>query len=341
MKRITTSFLFAVLVIIGLSFPVLAEEGHDHSAHKKKPEKHDDHEGHDHSTHKEKPEKHDDHEDHDEENVMQLDSESREMIGMQTARVQKRTFGDRLKVYGRIAKDTERYRDITFDEKGIVEDIHVELGQIVDEGTLLLTLKKLDGAIENIKSPEHGTVISIYVNNGEKVDHLTSLLSIVNVDILRASIDIYEKDLRFVKNGQPVEVVSIAYPEKVFNGKVVFISPEIDEQSNSVKARVDVDNSEHLLKLGMSISGELIYHTDRESLIVPKSAVQLVNGENVVFVPEGNDQIRIKEIVLGHALNDVVEIKSGVSDGEYVVTQGSFYLKSEREKESFGDGHAH
>ncbi len=321
--------LFSVLVMLSASGLGFAEEEHDH----------------DHSKREEVSEqKHDDHGEegeHHEENSMELDAEAREMIGLQTIKVQKKTFGDRLKVYGKVAKDTEQYSHITYANGGVVETVHIALGDIVDEGSDLLTIRQPDGVTESIKSAEHGTIISIYVKKGDKVDRLKSLVSIVNLDTLRATIDIYERDLRFVKIGQQVEVMSIAYPETLFHGKVVFISPEIDDESKSIKVRVDVDNSEHLLKLGMSISGALIYHTDRESLIVPKSAIQLVNNENVVFVPQEKDEIEIREVVLGHAVGDAVEVKSGLSEGEHVVVHGSFNLKSEREKASFGDGHGH
>ena len=319
--------LFSILVMVVSPFNGFAEEGHDHEDHREVNEqKHDDHEGEG---------------EHHEESIMEVNQEAREMIGLETTKVQKKTFGDRLKVYGKVAKDTEQYSHITYAKGGVVEKVHVALGDIVDEGADLLTIRQSDGVTEQIKSSEHGTIISIYVKPGDKVDRLKSLVSIVNLDILRATIDIYERDLRFVKIGQQVEVMSIAYPAKIFHGKVVFISPEIDDESKSIKVRVDVDNSEHLLKLGMSISGELIYHTDRESLIVPKSAIQLVNNENVVFVPQEKDEIEIREVVLGHAVGELIEVKSGLIKGEQVVVNGSFYLKSEREKEAFGDGHAH
>lgn len=348
--------IFSVFMILAAPVQGFTEDGHDHGGenHREASEEkhdeakgHDDH-GHDNKSHAEEEGEgehdghgHEEEGEHHEENMMELDAEAREMIGLETVKVQMKTFGDRLKVYGKVAKDTEQYSHITYANEGIVEEVHVELGDIVDDGTELLTINQPNGVSDTIKSSEHGTIISIYVKKGDKVDRLKSLVSIVNLDHLRATIDIYEKDLRFVKIGQKVEVMSIAYPETIFHGKVVFISPEIDEESKSIKVRVDVDNSTHLLKLGMSISGELIYHTDRESLIVPKSAIQLVNNENVVFVPKEKDEIEVREVTLGHSVGDAVEVKSGLSEGELVVVHGSFYLKSEREKGSFGDGHAH
>lgn len=292
----------------------------------------DDHHGHNHQ--------HESHEEH-EEGVLKLSPESREMIQLKTEKVTRRTLGDRLKVYGQIARDTENYSHINFTGDGIVEKLSVRLGDIVDEGDNLLVVRQKDGGLHTITSPSHGTVVSIYVKSGDKVDRLKSLMSLVDMDLLRATIDVYEKDLRFIQIGQNVEFKSIAYPDKIFYGKVVFISPEIDEGSKSIKVRVDVENHDHLLKLGMSVSGEVIYHSDKDVLVVPRGAVQTLNDETVVFILAEGDEIHAQEVITGHAFEQLIVIKSGLEDTDTVVTQGSFYLKSELEKEAFGDGHAH
>jgi cobalt-zinc-cadmium efflux system membrane fusion protein len=102
-----------------------------------------------------------------------------------------------------------------------------------------------------------------------------------------------------------------------------------------------VDNSEHLLRLGMFVSAELIYGSDKKVLAVPQSAVQELNGEDIVFVMEDKNRFVLREVALGQSFGDYVEIKKGVQEDEQVVTQGSFNLKGEQAKESFGDGHAH
>lgn len=267
--------------------------------------------------------------------VLKIDEEAREMIELEITRAQKKVLVERLKVYGKIAKDTDRYLHVTVETEGVVEKAHVALGDVVSEGTLLLTIKTED-ALEEVLAPSQGTIISMHVGEGARVDRLKALVSLVDVSTLRSTFDVYEKDLSFVKVGQAVEVMSIAYPANIFDGKVVFISPEVHEESKSIKVRVDVDNSDHLLKLGMSISGELIHQEEREGLIVPKSAIQMVSDKNIVFVPNNDIEIEVREVHLGHSHHDEVEITTGLNESESVVTQGSFYLKSELEKESFG-----
>ena len=56
---------------------------------------------------------------------------------------------------------------------------------------------------------------------------------------------------------------------------------------------------------------------------------------------KAGNNLKVREVFLGRTINDYVEIKEGLNEGEVVVTQGSFYLKSEQAKEAFGDGHNH
>jgi len=314
------------------------EDSHDEHGHGEKEQRYEEesHDGHDDAG--EGPGGHDD---HGEEGIISLDEEARAMIQLQTEEVSKRNLGGHLKVYGKIAKDTENYAYIAFDGEGKVEAIQAGLGNIVNQEAELLTIRKDDGTIEQIKSEMHGVVLSIFVKPGDKVDSLTSLLSIIDVDTLRATIDIYERDLSLVRVGQKVMLTTAAYPNKKFDGEVVYISPQVDEHTQAIKVRVDINNPQHLLRLGMFVSGELFYTSDKKVTSVPSTAIQQINGEDIVFVAGEGNNLKLKEVVLGRSVNDYVEVIEGLNTGEIVVTQGSFYLKSEQAKEAFGDGHNH
>lgn len=275
-----------------------------------------------------------------EDRVVKLDKESQEMIQLETGIAEKMSVEKRIRVYGEIAQDTENYAYVTANTHGQVEKLSAKLGDIIEKGDTALTIRKDDGEIKEILSPAHGTVLAIHVKPQDKVDNVRSLISIVNLDRLRVSLDIYEKDLRFVRIGQRVEIETIAYPGKKFLGEVVYISPQVDEETQTIKVRADVDNSEHLLRLGMFVTGELVYRTDEEVISVRLSAVQHLDGEDIVFVPD-REGFSAKEVLLGREFGDYVEIKDGLVDGDKLVTRGSFMLKSEMLKETFGGGHGH
>lgn len=331
--------------IVSLSIPTMGyskAEEEKHADHKEHGDEHD----HAKEGVKKVSEKksHDDH-GHDEEaghkeGVIEIDEEAQEMIQLKTEKAEKRAVERRLKVFGKVAKDTEEHAYVTAEE-GIIEEIYVDLGAIVEEGDRLLSVRKSDGTLQEISAAIHGVILAMYVKPGEHVDRLKSLMSIVNIDKLRVTVDVYEKDISFVNVGQKAQIESIAYQGRKFEGKVVYISPQVEENSQAIKVRIDVDNSKHLLRLGMFVSAELIYGSDKKALAVPQSAVQEMSGEDVVFVMEGKNKFVLREVILGQSFGDYVEIKRGLEENEKVVTQGSFNLKSEQAKESFGDGHAH
>lgn len=332
------SVLITGFFVVALSIPTIshAKSKENHSNHEEHGEEHDHGKEKKGAPHKEDNKKHG----HDEEGIVELDQEAQEMIQLKTEKVEKRVVERRLKVFGKIAKDTEEHSYVTAEE-GIIEKIHVDLGAAVEKGNSLLTVRKSDGTSQEIVAEIPGVILAVYVKAGDHVDRLKSLMSIVNIDKLRVTVDVYEKDIGFVEVGQKAQIESIGFPGKKFEGEVVYISPQVEEESQAIKVRIDVDNSEHLLRLGMFVSAELIYGSDKKVVAVPQSAVQELNGEDIVFVMEDKNRFTLRKVTLGQSFGDYAEIKKGMEEDESVVTQGSFNLKSEQAKESFGDGHAH
>jgi len=134
---------------------------------------------------------------------------------------------------------------------------------------------------------------------------------------------------------------SVAYPGKEFEGEIVFISPRVDVKTRTIKIRVNVENKDHLLKFGMFVTGKIVVTSDKEILVVPEGALATLNDTTVVFVPMGEDEFAVRSVVTGRTSGGLTEIRQGLSEGERVVTHGSFQLKSELLKGSFEAGHAH
>ncbi len=288
------------------------------------------------------PKEHTD-EHHDEAEVIHLKEESQEMIGLEFIKTQKAPLTSSVEVVGEIAQETESVVHITPSQPGTLKSISVKLGEVVEEGTLLCTIVTREGMELEIASSSHGIVLAQYAKEGDAVDTITSMMTIANPDLLRASFNVYEKDLAGIQVGQKVVVQSIAYPEKEFEGEVVFISPSVDEKTRAVKIRVNVKNEEHLLKFGMFVTGEILVPISEEVLTLPHSALQTIEGKSVVFVVNKDEpnEFVMKEVPLGRKTSQQIEILGGLSEGEEVVGKGSFYLKSERLKGELEEGHAH
>jgi multidrug efflux pump subunit AcrA (membrane-fusion protein) len=285
----------------------------------------------------EKP--HEDHHD-DGKRIVEMKKDIQVSVGLTTALAEKKKIIADVDVYGVIAQDTENTMHVSPKTNCVLKSLKVEVGQTVDEKTPI-AIVETDAGIQEILSPCHGVVISKYVKEGEKLDTLTSIVTIANPDILRGSFDVYEKDLSAIKLEQNVKITTVAYPGKTFLGKVVFISPRVDDQTRTIKIRVDIENKEHLLKFGMFVTGRIEKESEMESMVVPLESVQTLGGERIVFVKTGEETFEAKAVKVHQQTEDEAAITEGLSEGEVVVVKGSFILKSELQKEELGgDDHA-
>jgi RND family efflux transporter MFP subunit len=136
-------------------------------------------------------------------------------------------------------------------------------------------------------------------------------------------------------------VAVAAYPEERFPGRLDFIGRRVEEETRTTRARIVVPNRSHRLLPGMFASVELAVGEGRPVLAVPREAVQRDGEQAICFVEEEPGHYERREVVVGEAGPTYVEVRSGLAEGERVVTTGAFILKSEIEKEGMGGGHHH
>ncbi len=278
-----------------------------------------------------------------EEGILHLSEESQKLIDLKTVEVSKQPFYTFIEVAGEIAKETEDVAHVTSPEPGILKSITKEIGETVEKETTLGVVETRNGSTLELTASRHGIVMAQYIKPGDTVDTLTSIMTIADPDLLRASFNIYEKDIALIKVGQKVTVKSVAYPDQSFEGQVVFISPSVDEATRTIKIRVNVKNEEHLLKFGMFVTGMIEVSSGEPALAVPHDAVQTIEDKAVVFVQDKEDatEFRMTEVKVGRQSDVQIEIVDGIKPGDKVVTSGSFYLKSEVLKEELEEGHGH
>ena len=195
-----------------------------------------------------------------------------------------------------------------------------------------------------VTAPFGGVVVEKHASLGEVVGPSDQLFTIADLSRLWIELDIFERDLPRVAEGQAVNVTTAAYPNRVFPGKIVYVGDILDPQKRTVRARVEVRNEGGLLKPGMFARAEIETATDTGTRmpVVPRGAVQDVEGQTVVWVPgDRPGEFRIRPVQVGSAVDSArVMILSGLEPGERVVIAGAFTLKSELSKGEFG-GHGH
>ncbi len=192
-----------------------------------------------------------------------------------------------------------------------------------------------------VRAPIGGTVIEKHVTKGEVVDGTQPIYQIADLSVVWVIVNIYEGDFRSIEVGQEARIVTKAYPDRKFEGKVTWLSAVVEEASRTLRARIEVPNEDGALRPGMFINAEVVLNRRTAGTAVPINAIRRADGRSIVFVQEELGVFERREVQLGIQTDSNVEILHGVTSGELVVTDGSFILKSEAEKSGFEAGHGH
>jgi cobalt-zinc-cadmium efflux system membrane fusion protein len=184
-----------------------------------------------------------------------------------------------------------------------------------------------DGTI-TITAPIAGTVADRETTVGESgEDAGKKVMTIVNGSSVQVSGNIYEKDLDRIEVGQSVRVRANGMPNRTFNGRISVVGAVVEGETRVVPVKAELDNSGGLLKPGMFVDLEVL--TDRTPaavMAIPKSALVETNDKKqVVFVQNGN-AFEATEVSLGRESGNFVEVKSGLFDGDMIVTQRATQL---------------
>lgn len=189
-----------------------------------------------------------------------------------------------------------------------------------------------------VTSPIEGTVTRRQATLGRLVDASTPLFTVADTRRVWLRIDVQEADVTALAVGQAVQATVDGLPDRRFAGVIEYVSPEIDPRTRTIEARASLDNADGALKVNMYGRAEIALGAQRETVMVPREAVQRAKDVALVFVRLGPAEYEARRVQIGLTDGDQVEILKGVRAGEAVATRGSFLLKTETLKGSIGAG---
>jgi cobalt-zinc-cadmium efflux system membrane fusion protein len=179
-----------------------------------------------------------------------------------------------------------------------------------------------DKGLVTVTAPISGTVSDREVTLGQAFEDAGGkLMTVVNDSRVFATANIYEKDLDKVKAGQRAIAKIASLPNRTFSGQIAVIGSVVEGETRVVPVKAELDNPGGVLKPGMFAELEVL--TDRTPtaiLAIPSSAVVEANGKKLVYVQNGN-AFQPVEVTLGQTSADMVEVKTGLFEGDLVVTQ--------------------
>ncbi len=172
-------------------------------------------------------------------------------------------------------------------------------------------------------APIDGVVLTRRLDPGALVGQAGagSLLTIGEVDQLRVFIAVGERQSVDLRVGQEAYVNVDALPDKRFSGKVVRIAPGFDAATRTLEAEVRIDNKSGVLRPGMYGRGAILVGRHAGAIVLPVSAVQIIDDKAIVFVLDG-EVVRRKVVKVGFDGGDWLEITEGVAPGSEVVIAG-------------------
>jgi Cu(I)/Ag(I) efflux system membrane fusion protein len=175
-----------------------------------------------------------------------------------------------------------------------------------------------------------GYVKEKMVNEGDYIKQGAPLYTLSNLSRVWILFEAYETDLQWVNIGSQIEFAVASIPGKTFNGEVTYIDPVINPNTRVAKVRLELSNTDKLLKPEMFVSGKLKAGSKgEEALIVPKSAIMWTGKRSVVYVKSATEHgvsFRMREVTLGSAYGDNYIIEKGLEDGEEIAVNGTFSI---------------
>ncbi|HAX77013.1 MAG TPA: efflux RND transporter periplasmic adaptor subunit, partial [Cyanobacteria bacterium UBA11372] len=152
------------------------------------------------------------------------------------------------------------------------------------------------------------------------------LMTIVNDSRVFATANIYEKDLGKVKIGHKVSVNVASLPNQTFKGTITVIGSVVEGQTRVVPVKAELENAGGVLKPGMFADLEVLTDTTNNAILaIPNSAIIDANGKKIVYIQNGNAYQPV-ELNLGQTSGDMVEVKTGLFEGDLIVTQRATQL---------------
>jgi Cu(I)/Ag(I) efflux system membrane fusion protein len=155
------------------------------------------------------------------------------------------------------------------------------------------------------------------------------LFRIADHSVVWAVVDVAERDLAAVREGQSITVRVRSYPDRTFPGTVALVYPHLNPATRTVRVRIELANPDLLLKPDMYAEAEIDTGGRKPILAVPDSAVIDSGDRQIVLVDKGEGRFEPRAVRLGRHGGGYVEIRDRLKDGENVVTSANFLIDAE------------
>lgn len=191
-------------------------------------------------------------------------------------------------------------------------------------------LKKTGKAKRTIifDSPVDGFIVNKTAIRGMYITPEMELYHIADLSRIWIIVTLYEYDVAVISIGDEAEIQLPYDPDKSFKGKISYIYPEIELETRTAKARIEMDNPDQKLKPGM-FSNITLKKNLGEAIVIPDDAVIDTGTRKIVFVKIGPSRFEPRDIKTGPRIENTFAVLSGLKEGEEIVTSAHFLIDAE------------
>ena len=182
-----------------------------------------------------------------------------------------------------------------------------------------------------VRAPVSGTVIQRQVGLGQNIQSVSAgagnpVFTIGNLSTVWLVANVREDDAPLMRVGQAVEVHVLAMPERIFRAKISWVAPAVDPNTHRLPVRAEIRNSDGVLKPMMFASFNIVTSNEVSSIGIPQSAVVYEGSEAHVFAANDDGTLVVRPIRVGRVTGDMLEVISGLTAGDKIVTRGTLFI---------------
>lgn len=257
--------------------------------------------------------------------------------GIRTSQAGPATIRNTLPLSGRIELNKNATTTVRARFPGVIREVNAEQGQAVAKGDVLLRIESNDSLqVYSVTAPMGGIVLSRNAAVGEMASD-QPLFVISDLATVWAELHAFPKDAAKVAINQPVRIRSTG-DGPTGDGMITALLPIAETTTQTVIARVPLDNSSHQWRTGMTVTGEVTTAEQHVPLAVKNSGLQRFRDFTVVFA-KVRDSYEVRMLALGQSDGEFTEVLSGIKPGQDYVSENSFLIKADIEKS--GASHDH
>lgn len=258
-------------------------------------------------------------------------------MGVKTKAAGPTMLREQLTLSGTVQADPTRISRVRARYAGVVREVVVQPASVVARGAVLAQVQSNE-SMQNyaVTAPIAGTVVDMRAQVGEATGD-EPLFTLIDVSRVWVELDVFQSALARIEEGQPVVILDLDGVE-IASGRIGRIAPLAVHGSQSVRARVVLDNASGNLRPGQFVTGKVTVAETQVALAVERAAIQRFRDFDVVFERIA-DQYEVRMLELGRADATHAEVLGGLKPNAYYVAENSYLIKADIEKS--GASHDH